>query len=127
MAVEALKALAADPERLKGQDLAERIGTTVSFVAQVVNPLVRAGWVSSDPGPSGGYSLEHELASISLLQVIEAVEGPTEPGRCVLIDRPCDEQEPCALHAPWTRARGLLLDELASTTVADAHSFRSPS
>ncbi len=119
LAVRALRALDRADRRVKGPELAEMVCSTPGFVAQVVNPLVRAGWVRSDPGPTGGYSLEVDLAGVSVLSVIEAVEGPTDAGRCVLADRPCDERGPCALHAAWQRARVELLRELDSTTVDD--------
>jgi len=120
LAVRILQTLGERNERLKGTDLAELVGSTVGFVPQVLTPLVRAGWVRSDPGPTGGYELAVDPADLSILQVIEAVEGPTDSGRCVLADRPCDATGPCALHVPWTRARDRLLRELDSTTITDA-------
>lgn len=97
--------------------MAEGVGSTSGFVSQVLNPLVRNGWVRSDPGPAGGYSLGVDLGSVSVLAVIE---GPTDSGRCVLADRPCDESGTCALHVPWVRARAQLLGELDATSVAEA-------
>jgi Rrf2 family protein len=120
LAVRALRALAESPGRMKGPALAELVGSTAGFVSQVVNPLVRHGWVRSDPGPSGGYSLAVDLRSVSVLAVIEAIEGPTDSGRCVLVDRPCNETGTCALHVPWLRARAHLLRELDETSVAEA-------
>lgn len=114
----ALRALAG-ADRVKGSTLAELIGTTPGFVSQVVNPLVKAGWVRSDPGPTGGYSLTVDLAGVSVLAVIEAVEGATVTGLCVLADRPCEESGSCAMHVPWQRARDGLLHELAAVSVAD--------
>lgn len=118
LAVRALRALG-DVDRIKGSELADRIGTTSGFVSQVVNPLVKAGWVRSDPGPTGGYSLTVDLIDVSVLAVIEAVEGATETGQCVLADRLCSESGSCALHVPWQRARDRLLRELAAVSVAD--------
>ncbi len=120
LAVRALRALDAHDERLKGPELAERVGSSAGFVSQVLAPLVRAGWVRSDPGPHGGYRLDTDLSALSILDVIEAVEGPTDAGRCVLADRPCNEHGQCALHVPWVRARDLLLKQLRSTSVAEA-------
>jgi Rrf2 family iron-sulfur cluster assembly transcriptional regulator len=100
--------------------LAEAVGSTSGFVSQVLNPLVREGWVRSDPGPTGGYSLAVELGSVSVLAVIEAIEGPTDSGRCVLADRPCNESGTCALHVPWLRARAQLRRELDATSVMTA-------
>jgi len=103
----------------KGADIAAEIGTTPAFLAQVVAPLVRAGWVVSDPGPRGGYRVAVPLAQVSVLDLIEAVEGPVVDGRCVLNEGPCPAPtEPCALHEAWTSARDALLDQLRSTTVS---------
>ncbi len=120
LAVRALRTLDRTSGRMKGPVLAEAVGSTSGFVSQVLNPLVRQGWVRSDPGPTGGYSLAVDLDSISVLAVIEAIEGPTDSGRCVLADRPCNETGTCALHVPWLRARAQLLGALDTTSVADA-------
>ena len=120
LGVRALRSLAETGGRVKGPALADAVGSTSGFVSQVLTPLVRAGWVRSDPGPSGGYSLAVDLGSVSVLAVIEAIEGPTDSGRCVLADRPCNEAGTCALHVPWLRARAQLLRELDATSVAEA-------
>lgn len=119
LAVRSLQALSAAARRVKANELAETVCSSTGFVAQAVNPLVRAGWVRSDPGPTGGYSLVVDLADVSVLEVIEAVEGPTDAGQCVLADRPCDEEGPCAIHAAWQRARAELLRHLDATPVSD--------
>jgi len=120
LAVRALGVLARASSRMKGPALAEAVDSTAGFVSQVLNPLVRQGWVRSDPGPSGGYALAADLDLLSVLDVIEAIEGPTDSGRCVLADRDCSEAETCALHVPWLRARAQLLRELDGTSVAEA-------
>lgn len=119
LAVRTLVALARSGERLKASALADHTGATPGFMPQVVSPLVRRGWVNSDPGPTGGYSLRVDPEDISVLDVIEAIEGATESGVCVLADRPCSDLGPCSLHVPWSRARDLLLDGLRSVSVAD--------
>ena len=110
--------LAAAPDRTKGAALAEHLDTSAGFVAQAMTPLVANGWVRSDPGPSGGYTLVADLDDVSVLEVIEAVEGPTDTARCVLEDRACSRGGHCALHIPWSRARTGLLGELADTPLA---------
>ncbi|MGH1487993.1 MAG: RrF2 family transcriptional regulator [Acidimicrobiales bacterium] len=125
LAVRSLQALAGSTERLKGPALAKAVGSTSGFVSQVLTPLVRAGWVRSDPGPAGGYSLIVDLDEISVLAVIETIEGPTNSGRCVLADRPCDEGGTCALHVPWLRARSELRVQLDAISVAEASDAQS--
>jgi Rrf2 family iron-sulfur cluster assembly transcriptional regulator len=104
-----------DGQRWRAAELADYVGTTAAYLAHVVGPLTKAGWVHSAPGPTGGHRLVADLATVSLLDVIEAVEGPTDDGRCVMTTQPCPAPEPCAVHATWLRARTALTDELAAT------------
>lgn len=130
LAVRAMIALAehdrtarSESHNLKGGELAERLGTTQSFCAQVVAPLVRAGWVRSDPGPTGGYRLAAPLGSLSVLDVIEAIDGPTDDGVCVVQGGPCRSETPCLLHRAWQSARTELtrvLDEVEVRSFAAA-------
>lgn len=117
LALQALAEIGRAPGRVKGRRLAESCGTTPSFLTQAMGPLVKAGWVRSDPGPTGGYRLAVDLRTISVLQVIEAVEGVTDDGRCVVADRPCDATQPCSLHLAWQRARDQLEHTLRATSL----------
>jgi len=122
LAVRALSLLGDSPVRLKGADLADVLGTTTAFVPQVLLPLVKAGWVASDPGPRGGYCCVVSLGDVSVLQVIEAVDGATDVGRCVVGDRPCESNHPCVLHTAWTRARAELMSVLHDTPMTGVDS-----
>lgn len=118
LATRALLHLEGTEGRTKASVLADVVGTTPGFLSQAMSPLVAQGWVRSDSGPTGGYRLVADLADISVLDVIEAVEGPTDNGRCVLEDRACTDEGPCALHQPWVHARAELLGRLGATSLA---------
>ncbi len=111
-----LQALA-DGARWRATDLATAVGSSTHYVARLVAPLTRAGWVRSVPGPAGGHELATSLDEISVLELIEAVEGGIPTDRCVMADRPCPAPEPCALHDAWMPARDALNERLASTTL----------
>lgn len=117
LATRTLALLSRSGRRLKAGELAVELGTTTGFVPQIIAPLISHSWVRSDPGPTGGYFAEGDLSHVSVLDVIEAVDGPTETGRCVLQGRACEGNPPCVLHEPWSRARRALIDELAGTAV----------
>lgn len=106
-----------DGQRWQAARLAEQVGTSAAYLAHIVGPLTRAGWVHSAPGPTGGHQLVADLDTVSLLDLIEAVEGPTDNGRCVMAAQSCPAPEPCAVHETWIRARTALTDELASTSL----------
>lgn len=109
LALSALRRLGeAEDRRLTGTALAREVGTTASFLPQIMSPLIRAGWVVSERGPGGGYILTDDSESISLLDVIEATEGPTVDGRCALRDAPCPGDAPCQVHHVAVAAREVL-------------------
>ncbi|MGB0114561.1 MAG: Rrf2 family transcriptional regulator [Ilumatobacteraceae bacterium] len=119
LAVRALIELHGTIERLKSADLAELLGTTAGFVPQVMGPLVHAGWVRSVPGPTGGYQPVGDIGALSVLEVVEAVEGPTDTGRCVVAERACDADRPCALHIAWGSARRELRSSLGAMSMSE--------
>ena len=109
----------ADGELVTGKWLSGKLGITTHYLPQVISPLVKAGWVPSTPGPRGGYRLLGELKNISVLEVIESIEGRIEDQGCVQRGIPCPEFDLCALHAPWQTARDAMLKELSAATVAE--------
>ncbi len=119
LAVRAMVLLGNTESHMKAPALATELDTTAGFVSQVVGPLVKAGWVRSDPGPTGGYLNRVALSGVSVLEVIEVVDGATDAGRCVVADRPCNANVPCALHVAWGRARGELMEILGGTLLSD--------
>jgi Rrf2 family transcriptional regulator, iron-sulfur cluster assembly transcription factor len=124
LAVRALVVLQSSPMRLKSAALADALSTTPGFVPQIMGPLVHAGWVRSVPGPTGGYQLLVGLDDLSVLQVIEVIDGPTDTGRCVVAERACDSSEPCALHVAWSRARQELCSTLSTVPLSAVNAVR---
>lgn len=119
LALRAVRQLHVRGRRVRGRELAPALGTTTHYLPHVLRPLVRASWVESTPGPTGGYQLVVDPGDVSLLDLIELMEGPITPAPCVLRGGPCGKQDDtCALHDPWQGAREALLAELAATPVA---------
>lgn len=118
LATRALIALATSGRRHKAAELADVLDTSPGFLSQAMTPIVNQGWVRSEPGRTGGYTAVASLDDLSVLQVVEAVEGPTDVTRCVLEGRPCSGGERCALHDAWAQARSHLLRDLAATPLS---------
>ena len=115
LAIRVMRELSVAGGKVSGTDLADRVETSTSFLAQVISPLARKEWVASQPGRSGGYELADGVPDLSVLDVIEAVEGPTDANLCVLRSGQCSASDPCATHDAWSRARSALVNELAAT------------
>ncbi len=120
LALQALGVISRTPEGFSsGPDIAEALSISPHYLASVMAPLSRAGWVRSTTGPKGGYRLSLDISQHSVLDLIESVEGTVDRDRCMHGDLMRPVQEPCALHEPWTRAREALLEELAAANLAE--------
>jgi len=81
--------------------------------------LVAKGLLVAEQGPNGGYRLARPPTDITLLDIVEAGEGPVTFNYCVLRDGPCDWEDTCPVHDTWSQAQNALAHQLGSTTLAD--------
>ncbi len=88
------------------------------YLAKIFTSLSRADLVTPIRGKRGGYKLSHPPEEISLLQVIEAVEGPLALNLCQSDPPKCDDVH-CALRHVWTELQETLRTKLQSVTLAD--------
>ncbi|HWP62291.1 MAG TPA: Rrf2 family transcriptional regulator [Candidatus Binatia bacterium] len=99
--------------------IAERMAIPHRFLPQVMRDLANAGLVEAQTGRSGGYRLARPAAAISLLDVIEAVEGESRRQTCVLRGGPCGRDGYCAVHSVFFEAQEALLGHFERTSLAD--------
>ena len=122
----ALLALLPPGTALPAGRLAEFHGVPTAYLAKHLQAMSRAGLLESVPGPRGGYRLARPAASISLLDVVEAIDGRAPAFRCTEIRQrgpsarpPREYRMQCAIHAAMNRADEAWRDELRSTSLAD--------
>jgi Rrf2 family protein len=96
-----------------------RDGDPEGFLPRVLGDLADAGIVGSQLGRSGGYWLQLSPDNLSVLNLIEIVEGPSRSDTCVLRQRACDGSRPCAFHPVWDEAQTAFINVLATTTLAE--------
>lgn len=104
--------------RRTGREIAEATGIPTSFVPQVMADLSRAGLVERRVGRIGGYRLGRPASEITLLEVIETIEGDSRRTTCVLRNGPCGSDGRCAAHDSFYRAQEALRASLAEATLA---------
>jgi Rrf2 family protein len=88
------------------------------FLPQVLQELQRAGLVSSRPGRAGGYSLARLPRTITIREIVEALEGPIEANQCAMRGGPCHWEDVCALHWVWSSAKEAMAAQLGRATLA---------
>jgi Rrf2 family protein len=119
-AVRAMLALARHGEgQLTGAAVVQATAIPASFLPQVMGDLVRAGLVANRRGRAGGYRLARAAADISLLAIVEAVEGDGRRRTCVLRGGPCRRDGACDVHEAFFRAQEATFATLAGVSLAD--------
>lgn len=106
-------------QRRKAREIAGEMDIPHRYLTQILANLVQHGLLTAVAGPSGGYILARPPTDITLLEVVEAAEGPIKLEHCVLRGGPCEWEESCPIHIPWARAQNALAAQLAGTTFAD--------
>jgi Rrf2 family protein len=87
-----------------------------SFLAKIVSQLSVAGLLHTSRGARGGVSLARSPEKISLLEVIEAIDGPILLNECVLDSALCVFGDSCPIHPVFCEAQSELVDRLQRTT-----------
>lgn len=103
---------------VKAADIGAAMDIPTGFLQQVLQELQRARLVRSRSGPAGGYLLARDPADITVLEVVETLEGPLETSECALRGGPCHWEDVCAMHWVWSSARRALRDSLQVATLA---------
>jgi Rrf2 family protein len=89
------------------------------FLAKVFQKLVRGGVLRSAKGRGGGFRLARPAHEITLIHIVEAIDGPQTLDMCVVGLEKCNDQMPCPQHDLYKPIRQRLKDYLTTTTLAD--------
>jgi Rrf2 family protein len=90
-----------------------------SFLAKIFQNLVKAGLVRSIRGARGGFVLVKDPAQVSILEIIEAIEGKILFQRCKQLKPDCEHAGGCALCGLFEEAQDGVKDVLLRTTLVD--------
>ena len=104
--------------------IAKRTGVPRPYLAKIVGSLARRGLVVAKRGIGGGITLARRPEDISLLQIVEAVEGKDWLGECLLGLDECSSLATCPTHDFWQRIRNEITQELGRITLASIIAFR---
>ncbi len=119
-AVRAVLHLARNGEqRTATSSIAEEQRIPPSFLAKIISQLSIAGLLHTSRGARGGVTLARNPKEITLLEVIEAIDGPIQLNECVGDAGSCSFDENCPLRPVWCEAQEDLVRRLKGTNFAD--------
>ena len=106
-------------QRAATSTVAQEQNIPPSFLAKIVSQLSIAGLLHTSRGARGGVTLARDPKEISLLEVIEAIDGPIQLNECVGENGTCSFDENCPLRPVWHDAHEDLVRRLKGTNFAD--------
>ncbi len=119
-AISALLELAMNPgQYISSKEIAFRQNIPANFLPQIVALLGNRGWVEGMRGPGGGVRLTGDPHKISVLEIVELIEGPIAITKCLSIGGSCTKEDNCPLNPVWKKAQNAMVAVLSQTTLAD--------
>lgn len=105
-----------EDKRAATSQIAEEQQIPPSFLAKIVSQLSVAGLLYTSRGARGGVSLAKDPSEISLLEVVEAIDGPILLNECVAEHGVCVFGDSCQIRPVWCDAQAELVQTLKETT-----------
>ena len=103
--------------RVQRNTLVELSDAPASFLSKVLQRLVWAGLILSHRGSGGGFQLASPPDGVSLLNVVEAIDGPVQLNLCVAGGTGCEQHATCVVHPVWQEAQAALVKVLGGTSM----------
>jgi len=105
-------------QRAATSQIAEAKKIPPSFLAKIISQLSIAGLIHTSRGARGGVSLARPPAEITMLEVVEAIDGPIALNECTITPEGCPFSGDCPLHKLWVGTQADLVEKLRKTTFA---------
>lgn len=101
------------------KQIAEHEDLPSHFLAKILQQLARKGLLRSSKGPTGGFCLRVAPENISLLNLVEAMDGLADYSKCASGLAECTDEQPCGMHDSWKALRSRIIEYLERTSIAD--------
>ena len=101
------------------KDICRTQEVTPAFLTKILQPLIKVGIVSSQRGVGGGFLLNKASEDITLLDILEAEEGPLSLNHCLIEGGLCQRDSLCSAHRVWEEAQNSMVAVLKRHSVAD--------
>jgi Rrf2 family protein len=110
-----------DAQGLKAgiKEIAKELDLPAHFMGKILQDLVRKGIIASMKGPGGGFFLHRPASEITLLEVVNTIDGLEAFRKCGMGMKMCSDIHPCPLHNEIKAYRDQLLKVFSSKTIQD--------
>lgn len=108
-----------EENRIMVKDMFEAINVPKTYLAKLLQELVRHKLVSSSRGPKGGFYLNEQNRVRPIAEVINVIDGRKRLESCLLSMEDCNYDKPCPLHHMFVPSRSQLIENLERKTIDD--------
>jgi Rrf2 family protein len=112
-------AVKSDTATISAREIAAEYEIPIELMAKVLQRLARRGLLISTQGTRGGYRLSKSTASISVADIIEAIDGPLTVTACSTHDDQCGQYAKCNVRDPLWRIKDRILEALSTCSLAE--------
>lgn len=118
-ALQAILYLAAQPPEnlIPIRTVAEKLDIPYHFVSKTLQQLAKAGFIHSQRGKQGGFSISDISPKVTLYDIVVTIDGEAFANDCILGFKDCDSKAPCLLHDTWSRQRESITRILQRATI----------
>ncbi len=99
------------------KDISSAVDVPSALLAKIFQHLNKTGLVRSYRGAGGGFQLGRPAKDISLLEIVEAVDGPISMNRCIVEQGSCGRESFCSVHPVWRKMQHRFKAELSSISL----------
>ena len=97
--------------------VAKETGIPITFLRRIYSQLIKGGFLVASEGSQGGAKLVRDPASITVLEIIELIQGPIEMSECVYKNQPCPNRCGCGLRRRILKIERIVIDEFRAITI----------
>ena len=109
------KALNSAHQLHKDIDVPER------YLRRLLTDLSKSGFIKSTQGRQGGFTFARDISTITLLQIVKAVDGLKSLNECILGYETCQFNYSCPMHDVWEETKLKVIETLSTTSLKDIH------
>ncbi len=100
------------------KEIAREYGIPTELLAKILQKLVKKGLLVSQHGAEGGYALARHPATITVFEVIRAVDGPLLITSCITAHGDCSQSTTCTVREPLSKINEIIVQALSSVTIS---------
>lgn len=110
---------ASEEKKIGIREISEKLGIPTPFLGKILQNLAKHQILDSSKGPHGGFCLKRPAMDISLMEIIEVIDGSDIFDTCIIRTSKCSYDAPCSMHDKIAPLRSEMKSLFLTESIAD--------